>query len=55
MIKVKHQILLDDQVESDLKLWDEVLKYRITMRLKDNNEAVIELLKKGIKFQNSGV
>jgi hypothetical protein len=52
MIKAKHQLLLDDSKESDLKLWDNVLKYRIDCRLSNNNEAVIELLKKGIRFKN---
>lgn len=51
MEKVKHQLSLDDSKESDLKLWDEVLKYRIDKRLSNNNQAVIELLSKGIKFQ----
>ncbi|HLC71963.1 MAG TPA: hypothetical protein VJH37_00100 [Candidatus Nanoarchaeia archaeon] len=30
-------------------LWNEVLKYRIDKGLKNNNEAVIELIKKGLK------
>jgi hypothetical protein len=30
------------------KLWDEVLKYRIDHKLKNNNEAVIKLLKKAL-------
>ena len=55
MIKNKHQILLDDAKESDLKLWDGVLKYRIDKRLKDNNEAVILLLKIGIKHHDGEV
>jgi len=31
------------------KLWNEVLKYRIDSGFKNNNEAVIELIKKGLK------
>ena len=31
------------------KLWNEVLKYRIDKGLKNNNEAVIDLIKKGLK------
>lgn len=49
--KAKHQIILDDEKEEDLKLWDEVLKYRINKRLQNNNDAVKELLIKGIRFQ----
>jgi hypothetical protein len=30
------------------KLWNEVLKYRIDAGLKNNNEAVIDLIKKGL-------
>ena len=30
-------------------LWNEVLKYRIDKGLQNNNEAVIELIKKGLK------
>jgi hypothetical protein len=35
-------------LDTDDKLWDEVLKYRIDNKLKNNNEAVIKLLKKGL-------
>jgi hypothetical protein len=31
------------------KLWNEVLKYKIDAGLKNNNIAVIELIKKGLK------
>ena len=31
------------------KLWNEVLKYRIDSGLKNNNEAVVSLIKKGLK------
>jgi hypothetical protein len=31
------------------KLWNEVLKYKIDYGLKNNNEAVKELIEKGLK------
>ncbi len=31
------------------KLWNEVLKYRIDKGLNNNNEAVVDLIKKGLK------
>lgn len=31
------------------KLWNEVLKYKIDAGLKTNNEAVINLIQKGLK------
>lgn len=31
------------------KLWNEVLKYKIDSGAKNNNEAVLELIKKGLK------
>jgi len=31
------------------KLWNEVLKFRIDKGLNNNNEAVVELIKKGLK------
>ena len=31
------------------KFWNEVLKYKIDSGLKNNNEAVIDLIKKGLK------
>lgn len=36
-------------LDVDNKLWNEVLKYKIDMGLKNNNEAVIRLLKKSLK------
>lgn len=36
-------------LDCDDKLWNEVLKYKIDEGMKNNNEAVIELLKKGLK------
>jgi hypothetical protein len=36
-------------LDCDNKLWNEVLKYKIDKGLKNNNEAVIELIKKGLK------
>jgi len=35
--------------DCDDKLWNEVLKYKIDKGLKNNNEAVTELIKKGLK------
>jgi len=35
--------------DCDDKLWNEVLKYKIDKGLKNNNEAVAELIKKGLK------
>ncbi len=37
-------------VEDDF--WKEVLKYKIDKGLKNNNEAVIELLEKGLKVKD---
>lgn len=31
------------------KLWKEVLKFKIDRNLKNNNEAVIKLIEKGLK------
>jgi len=31
------------------KLWREVLKYKIDYGLKNNNEAVVKLIQKGLK------
>ena len=36
-------------LDADNKLWNEVLKYRIDKGFKNNNEAVINLIKKGLK------
>ena len=35
-------------LDTDDKLWNEVLKYRIDHKLKNNNEAVVKLLKRGL-------
>ena len=42
-------------LDAENKLWNEVLKYKIDAGLKNNNEAVIDLIKKGlgkIKIKN---
>lgn len=39
------KLILD--VEEDL--WKEVQKYRIDKELQNNNEAVVELIKRGLK------
>jgi len=36
-------------LNADEKLWKEVLKFKIDENLKNNNEAVIKLIKKGLK------
>lgn len=36
-------------LDCDDKLWDEVLKYKIDSKAQNNNEAVINLIKKGLK------
>jgi len=36
-------------IDCDDKLWNEVLKYKIDKGLKNNNEAVVDLIKKGLK------
>lgn len=35
-------------LDCDDKLWNEVLKYRIDKSFKNNNEAVLDLIKKGL-------
>ena len=37
------------QLDADEKIWDEVLIFKIKSKLKNNNEAVIELIKRGLK------
>lgn len=37
--------------DCDEKLWDEVLKFRIDQKLKNNNEAVKVLIEKGLKSE----
>lgn len=34
------------------KLWNEVLKYKIDYGLKNNNEAVIKLIKKALNIKS---
>ena len=36
-------------LDVDEKLWREVLKFKIDARLKNNNEAVVRLLRKSLK------
>jgi hypothetical protein len=36
-------------LDADDDLWKEVLKFKIDNDLNNNNEAVIELIKKGLK------
>ena len=38
-------------LDCDKKIWNEVLKYRIDKGFKNNNEAVIDLIKKGLKLK----
>ena len=37
------------QLDADEKIWDEVLIFKIKSKLKNNNEAVVELIKRGLK------
>ena len=39
-------------LDCEQPLWNEVLKYKIDNALKSNNEAVIALIKKGLKASN---
>ena len=36
-------------LDAEDKLWNEVLKYKIDGGFKNNNEAVVNLIKKGLK------
>lgn len=36
-------------LDCDNKLWNEVLKYKIDKGFKNNNEAVVDLIKQGLK------
>ena len=36
-------------LDIDENTWKEVLKYKIDKSLKNNNDAVVELIKKGLK------
>ena len=38
-------------LDCDDELWNKVLKYRIDSGLKNNNEAVNDLIKKGLKVK----
>ena len=40
-------------LDVDEETWKEVLKYKIDEGLKNNNEAVGKLIKKGLKYRNS--
>lgn len=35
-------------LDTDDKIWNKVLKYKIDNNFKNNNEAVIDLIKKGL-------
>ena len=35
-------------LDTDNKIWNKVLKYKIDNNFKNNNEAVIDLIKKGL-------
>ena len=36
-------------LDTDEKLWKDVLKFKIDKGFKNNNEAVVELIKRGLK------
>jgi hypothetical protein len=36
-------------LDCDDKLWKEVLKFKIDLDLKNNNQAVVKLIEKGLK------
>ena len=36
-------------LDIDEKIWDEVLIFKIKSKFKNNNEAVVELINRGIK------
>jgi hypothetical protein len=38
-------------LDIDDEIWKEVLKYKIDYNLKNNNEAVVKLIKKALKFE----
>jgi len=40
-------------LDCDEKLWKEVLKFKIDNNLKNNNEAVNELIRKGLKLRKN--
>lgn len=37
------------KLDSPDDLWDEVLKYKIDTKAKNNNEAVLDLIRKGLE------
>ena len=37
------------QLDTDQQLWNEVLKHRIDCGFRNNNEAVVDLIKKGLR------
>lgn len=41
-------------LDVDEETWKEVKKYKIDKDLKNNNEAVVELIKEGLKLKNRG-
>jgi len=48
MLTMAKKLILD----CDNKLWNEVLKYKIDKALKNNNQAVIKLIEKGLKTKS---
>ena len=44
-VNVPKKLILDIDEET----WKEVLKYKIDNDIKNNNDAVVELIKKGLK------
>ncbi len=36
-------------LDTDNKMWNKVLKYKIDKGFKNNNEAVLDLIKKGLE------
>ena len=40
-------------LDCDDKLWNEVLKYKIDAGLKNNNETVVDLIRKGLNRKNA--
>lgn len=40
-------------LDVDEETWKEVLKYKIDHDMKNNNEAVVDLIKKGLKKSKS--
>ena len=40
-------------LDTDDEFWKKVLKYKIDKNLKNNNEAVLDLIEKGLKNEKS--